>query len=389
MTASVIGLERALVAVLIAAACARPPVAGSPAIGVVGDSVVEVRGVTPDALQDLASRRPDDSIWTRVFRVVVAGLTDSAPQESQPVLGTYEAVGGRLRFKPHFPFAPGIRYRVELDLPRAPTSRVVHHFTLSGADAGSSTRVVAVHPTDSVLPSNVLRFTIEFSAPMAGGPVIEHVRVLDEMDQTVPAVFLEMNEDLWDTERRSVTLLVDPGRIKRGIRSNLEMGAPFVAGRRYRLEIDSTLHDAAGAPLAARFQRDFRLGDFDGVSPDPSGWKLSSPRAGTRDVLRVDFAEPLDHALALRMVRVVDLTGAPVPGRTALESHDRIWSFQPASPWPDADLLLRIDADLEDLAGNSVRRVFDSDRLMIGPAVEGADRRDDERALTIRVSRTR
>ena len=218
---------------------------------------------------------------------------------------------------------------------------------------------------------------------------MDHVRVLDDTGQPVPAVFLQLNEDLWDAERRSVTLLVDPGRIKRGIRSNLELGAPFVAGRRYRLVIDSTLRDAAGAPIAATYRRDLRIEGFDSVSPDPARWTLSSPRAGTREALRVVFAEPLDHALALRMIRVVGLSGAPLSGRAELESHDGIWSFLPDSPWPEADVMLQIDADLEDLAGNSVRRVFDSDRLTGGRAVEAAARARDERARRIRVARTR
>jgi hypothetical protein len=377
MSVSAVRLGRALVAALMVAACARRPEGASPDIRVLGDSIVEVHGVSPAVLADVASR-------SNVLRVVVDALTDSATQDPQPVLGSHEVLNGRLRFMPHFPFAPGIRYRVELDPHGMAEWRAMHRFTIAGVNAGTTTRVVAVHPTDSILPSNVLRFTIEFSAPMAGGRVVEHIRVLDERGQTVPGVFLEMNDDLWDAERRSVTLLVDPGRIKRGIRSNLELGAPFVAGRRYRLEIDSTLRDASGAPLA-QYRRDLRIGNFDAVRPDPASWRVSSPRAGTRDTLRVEFAEPLDHALALRLVSVVDLTGAPVTGRAVLESHDRVWSFLPASPWLDSDLLLRIAADLEDLAGNSVRRVFDSDRLTGGPAVvpghSGVDR-----TLRIRVA---
>lgn len=346
-------LARALVAVLSAAACARPAASGSPQVRVVGDSVVEVRGVNSAVARALARRGSD------VFRVVVEAEMDSASQ--QPVLGGYEVVNGRLTFRPRFPLAPGVPYKVEVDLPEGMS--LVHRFTAGRVDAGRPTRVVAVHPTDAVLPSNVLRFTIEFSAPMAGEPVIEHVGVLDDTGMPVPAVFLEMNEDLWDAERRSVTLLVDPGRIKRGIRSNLEMGAPFEAGRRYSLVIKPTLRDAAGAPLAAGYRRDIRIGGFDALSPDPSGWKVSSPRAGTRDTLRVEFGEPLDRALALRMLNVVDLTGASVPGRPALESYDRVWTFRPASPWPESDLRLRVDPELEDLAGNSVGRAFDSDRL--------------------------
>lgn len=371
----------ALAAVLLAAACARPaPSAESPPFLVFRDSAVEVRGLAPAVARDLANRPPDDTAWSQILRVIV-----DSPRGLPPVLGSYAVEEGGLRFTPQFSFAPGIRYRVELAVPGA--TLLVHRFTVPGAEARQATRVVAIHPTDSVLPANILRLTIEFSAPMAGGPVAEHVRVLDDAGRPIPAVFLELNEELWDAERRSVTLLVDPGRIKRGIRSNREMGAPFVPGRRYRLVVDGTLRDAGGALLAAGFLREIRIGEFDGVSPDPAGWKLSSPRAGTRDPLRVEFGEPLDRALGLRLVKLTDTSGAPVPGQASLESHDRVWSFVPASPWTEADAVLRVDADLEDLAGNSVRRAFDSDRLTGGLSAEAVARTGHERRLMVSITR--
>ena len=53
--------------------------------------------------------------------------------------------------------------------------------------------------------------------------------------------FLALDQELWDPVRRRITLLFDPGRVKRGVRTNLESGAPLVAGRRYRLVIDDAL----------------------------------------------------------------------------------------------------------------------------------------------------
>ena len=391
---AIIRSGQVLAAVIIAAACAcSPSSAGSPEFLVIRDSVagdaLEIRGLLPSLTQQLANRPQTDSGWTRLLRVLVespdsVGRSGNTP----PVLGSYEVKNGRLRFTPQFAFAQGVDYRIELDLPGSMSlAPLIHRFTIPAVDVRQTTRVVALHPTEPILPSNVLRLTIEFSAPMAGGPVTEHVRVLDEAGRPLPAVFLQLNEELWDAERRSVTLLVDPGRIKRGLRSNLEMGAPFESGRSYQFVLDSTLRDARGAMLAAGYRRDIRFGDFDGVSPDPAEWRLSTLRAGTRDPLRVEFGEPLDRALALRLLRVIDGSGISLPGRASLEARDRAWSFVPASPWPEADVGLLVDAALEDLAGNSVQRSFDSDRLTGGLTPEAAAGTGNTRRLTIRIDR--
>ena len=75
--------------------------------------------------------------------------------------------------------------------------------------------------------------------------------------------------------------------------------------------------------------------------------------------LVVRFDRPLDRALVERHLRVVDGHGHPVPGQTSLDQDARVWVFTPSVG--GTDWRLRVDARLEDLAGNSVRRVFDRD----------------------------
>ena len=45
----------------------------------------------------------------------------------------------------------------------------------------------------------------------------------------------------------------------------------------------------------------------------------------------------------------------------AVAEGERSWAFVPDRPWGDDDLELRVDPILEDLAGNSIARVFDRD----------------------------
>jgi len=76
----------------------------------------------------------------------------------------------------------------------------------------------------------------------------------------------------------------------------------------------------------------------------------------------VAFGEPLDHALAARMLTVTDAHGTPVPGSVALAEGDTAWTFIPERAWQAGDYSIRVGGALEDLAGNNVVRVFDVDR---------------------------
>ena len=78
-------------------------------------------------------------------------------------------------------------------------------------------RVVAVYPSSATLPENQLRFYLHFSAPMSRGEVYQHLQLLDQDGKPIVLPFLEIGEELWDTTGQRLTLLIDPGRIKRGL----------------------------------------------------------------------------------------------------------------------------------------------------------------------------
>ncbi|MEQ1860549.1 MAG: hypothetical protein ABMA13_11495 [Chthoniobacteraceae bacterium] len=144
--------------------------------------------------------------------------------------------------------------------------------------------------------------------------------------------------------------------MKRGVNLREEFGPVMQPGERYTLVVATTLRDAEGQPLARDFRRTFIATAEMHARLDLAGWKLQAPRAGTREPLRVVATAPLDHALALRCLRV-----RGVEGGAALADDGREWSFTPASPWKAATHTLSADAWLEDLAGNTFERVFDND----------------------------
>ena len=343
-------------------------------------AVVEVDGLAREALRRLARLAPNDSTWPRIVGVYVDGLADTSATPA--VIGRYVVANDRVRFEPRFPFTAGVSYRVEVDTvalvrvvaPRNSDAagRVLlrQRFTVPSVTRARTTRVTAVHPSVSRLPSNLLRWYIETSAPMEPGSALEHVHLVDESGREVGGAFLALDQELWDPEWRRLTLLFDPGRVKRGVRTNLESGAPLVAGRRYRLVIDDGWVDGSGAQLASGFEFPFEAVEADRQSPNPAWWRLTPPTAGTRAPLVIAFGEPLDHALASRLLTVLDAGDKPVAGSIALAEGDSVWVFTPEGPWRAGDYAVRVGGALEDLAGNNIVRVFDVDRRVDSTGVD-------------------
>jgi hypothetical protein len=79
----------------------------------------------------------------------------------------------------------------------------------------------------------------------------------------------------------------------------------------------------------------------------------------------VTFSEPLDHALALRLLQVTREDRTPVEGTAALADAERRWSFTPSRAWQAGPHRLVVPAMLEDLAGNNVGKAFEVD--LLGP----------------------
>jgi hypothetical protein len=238
---------------------------------------------------------------------------------------------------------PGLSYCAIFDpdkLPGKPSSawqRVEAIISLPASSRGTQTNVTAIFPSSEELPENLLKFYIHFSAPMRRGDSYRHVRLLDAKQKPVDTPFLELAEELWDESGTRLTLLLDPGRVKKDLKPNQEVGRALVEGREYTLLIDADWRDAHGAKLGSEFRKSFRVIREDTRQPDPQQWKVSPPRAATRDPLVVKFDEPLDHAMLQHVIRVGDSKNRLQDGRITVEQHETKWIFRPAKSWPAAD----------------------------------------------------
>ena len=329
--------------------------------------VVEVSGLSAGALQELRGANWTPKQWRSLLSVRVehGDLFDDVGIPSMQ--GEYRVREGTLCFEPPFRLEPGVRYRAVLypdALPGAHSSSappVSAAFQAPARPATPATVVDRVYPTGSLLPENLLKFYVHFSAPMSRGHIYDHVRLREAGGRYVELPFLELDEELWDPSMTRLTLIIDPGRIKRGVRPLEEIGPALQEGKSYVLEISRQWKDGGGVPLKENFQKAFKVGPPDRQSPDPAQWQIQAPKSKTRDALLVAFPKPMDHALARRMIRVTRQTGEPLEGATALEDEERRWLFTPASPWQRGDFRLVIQTTIEDLAGNNIGKAFEVD----------------------------
>ena len=314
-----------------------------------------------------APATPPPGGWPSVFRVY-AGSGDVPP-----MMGEYAVRAGALTFRPKYPVSPGVRVRAVFT-----PARVEQIFDIPKRELRATTHVVQVYPSAPEIPENQLKFYIEFSAPMSHGEAWKHIRLLKADGEAVELPFLEIDQEMWDAESKRLTVLFDPGRIKRGVKPLEDIGPAIESGHSYTLVIAGAWQDAQGAPLKNEYRKAFRVTDADRAPIDTARWTFSPLKRGTVEPLTIGFGEPLDWALAQRMIWV---DGAK--GRIELDAQERQLRFTPSEPWGTGPYTLRVDTSLEDLAGNRIGRTFDIDTF---DTFSRVSRRVERQVLSIPLS---
>ena len=272
--------------------------------------------------------------------------------ESTLIIGKTEWLPDGIRFNPYWAFTPGLIYNIIWN------DEVVSEFSIP--TSGNLPAEVTIYPGADVLPENLLKVYLRFSASMSEGQSHKYVRMLDDRGDTLRGVFLNLSPELWNEDRTLLTLWLDPGRIKRELLLNRELGKPLEEGRHYEIVILSGWRDQLGVGIDKIFTKRFATGAPDRTSPDTQAWKVSAPKAGRKEPLEVVFDELIDYTLALNAIHVYTGT-QEVEGSIVVADNERRWQFTPASPWKGGRYRLVIENRLEDLAGNNLDRLFDSD----------------------------
>ena len=318
---------------------------------------VRLRGLPPATLRRLGSLSEQE--LARELPVYPRDHLPTDAVEFEPTAGRYEVGPDAVTFVPRYPLVPGLCYAMLVQAREGGEQRLA--FRLPAARAEPTARVLAIYPSGDRLVRNQLKLYVQFSTSMSEGQAARHVRLVRaDSGEPIESPFVAEPE-LWDRERRRLTLLFDPGRLKRGLRSHEEAGYPLQEGTAVRVVIDEGFRDADGNPLREHFEQRYEVDGDLRARVHPRDWECRLPATGTADALLVRFDRPLDHALLQHALEVTDDAGRPVRGRPGIGAAERSWTFTPAAPWPAGEYRLAIDPRLEDLAGNSLARVFDRD----------------------------
>jgi hypothetical protein len=320
-----------------------------------GLRVTIVAELTEEAISSLPEGRMKSKVGQQVLSLRLIGDDgDVGP----PILGQYRRERSKLSLTPRYQLVPGYRYRATLVVSASRT--IARDYRAPPLPATEPAVVERVYPSGATLPANHLKFYVYFSKPMREGRAIfERIHLLDEQDQRVADPW--RRTELWTSDARRLTLWIHPGRVKTGVNLREELGPVLKPDRRYKLLVERNVQDASGQPLAKDFEKRFSTAAADRTRPLPAKWNIIAPTAGTRQSLRLQLGEPLDHALLKRVIEVRNSKGREVSGQVTVGAEETSWSFTPDAPWARSKYRLSIDPILEDLGGNTPLRVFDTD----------------------------
>ena len=329
-----------------------------------GSGYVSVHNLPSDVVASVVGRRDAGRLLQSIFRVRVVGAGAPDDEDLPDVVGQYEIVENEVRFIPHFPFDSGIRLRADFD-PRPLgqpelTEVITLEFSLPRPMSAVHTEVKHVFPSSDSLPENLLRFYVCFSNPMRRGRSEEQIALLGPDRLPAPDTLYRAPVELWDRSMRHLTILVDPGRLKRGVGPNRKLGPPLKASETYTLAIGSGMTDFSGRPLGKSFYKSFQVTEAVREPIAVEHWKIFPPAKKSLQPVVLLFPKPLDWGMLWHAITITSEGDQPLSGRLAIDEGETRWSFTPTTPWAARPHYVRIASELEDVCGNNLRAAFDT-----------------------------
>lgn len=329
-----------------------------------GSGSVSACRLGPDLAAAIANTAGLSELLKSVFRVTVAQEPSREVDDLPDVSGDYLLCDDEVRFIPTFPFDSDVKYRVFFDASplgfSLAESPIVLEFRVPpNQGVPGTTQVTDIFPSSDRLPENLLRFYVCFSNSMQRGRALTEISLLDSDGDPIADALYRPPVELWDRTMRRLTVLLDPGRLKRWVGPNIELGPPLRKDQQYTLQIGSGMTDRYGRSLREPVRKHF-------VARHPvreplgiESWKVLPPVTGSRQALVVIFPGPLDWALLFRTITVESTCGSLIDGHVVVDQSERRWSFIPASPWMADEHRIRVASALEDVCGNNVAGAFE------------------------------
>ncbi len=203
--------------------------------------------------------------------------------------------------------------------------------------------VVAIAPSGSTVPERLLRISIAFATPPQD-EVLQAIALVRQDASTITGALLDL--ELWSPDRRTLTLLLDPGRVKTGLIAHDIDGWALRPGERVALRV------------AGRIEHQWTVSAGGCMVPDINTWRIDAPRAGTNRPLTVVFPGQIDTQ-SRDLIAVVDESGQRIEGESRLIDAERVWMFAPAAQWQHGRLRLLVHPRLESPCGDEIGEAFE------------------------------
>lgn len=322
------------------------------------DARLHIEATDGGRMVTVIARFADGDVTFNKEQLLTLQLIGDDGELGPPIFGKYRRVGTELRFTPKYRLIPEYDYRANYHAPNGPKVHLDYRVPKRASTKAAS--VERVYPSTNVLPANHLKFYILFTQPMREGrAVFDRIHLLNEDGSRVLDPW--RRTELWTEDARRLTLWIHPGRVKTGVNLREELGPVLEPGRRYTLLIEAELQDLDGKPLQQSFKKRFETRTADRKRIEPQDWQLTTPTSGTRQPLEIRFNESLDYALSRRFISVLDSRGNIIDGEKIVGRSEATLSFTPKSVWDAGEYQILVDPLLEDLAGNTAQRIFDTD----------------------------
>lgn len=290
------------------------------------------------------------------FHVYKGLFTDiSQVYDKKAVLGDVVQTATQLRFIPLLPFQKNSDYTLMYN-------SSVYPFKIALDTSYEPIRVETIYPNTATLPSNFLKWYIQFSKPVNPSKIYDHIYLIDHSDSTqVERAVLPLESPLLSDDGTLLTVWIEPGRQKRDLGPNKRLGEVLTLGNSYTLVIDQDLKDHQGIAMNAPFTHTFTVEPPDRIQPSLTSWKLQLPSSQTKESLDIDFQEFLDYGSLQNSLHIQDEFGNEFMGTFTINTDQKGIKFTPLLNWNKAIYVIISKPIIEDVSGNNLERLFDRD----------------------------
>lgn len=206
-----------------------------------------------------------------------------------------------------------------------------------------------ISPSGAEVPANLLRLEVRFDHPMPGISR-QALTLRDGSGRPIAEALLDIA--LPDSDESQLAVLMQPGRIKRGVGPNLALGPPLHEGETITLEVNDPR-------LAMPLTRSWRVTAPVTHQLATTEWAVQTPAPLSRAPLVLALSSAI-NASAVNLIAVAGANGQRVRGHAVLAAGETEWRFAPAQPWQPGSYQVRVHPALEDPAGNRVCAGFEA-----------------------------